>query len=293
MRAAGIEVRLHVAQVHIHQTERLCPVNHGKDSALARDPAKLSGGQEIARGAGEVREGQDLRAGIHLLREGVDVVFVPWMRVHLIHDPDGKPEAPGFFSPGKMIARMVVGEDDDLVLRFQLDSAGDQVVRFTRIACDDDLLGGHAQKRGQQFACPLLALGHLLAVVEGGILIDIPSRSVQGLEDRSRGGTKICRVHDRQVRGHEELFADVGPECFIRKLRRFRQGSRPGPRKARSLDERGAAGARQKARKVPPANPSVFQQGLSHHRDPPNADLRLQTSDLRLRLQAPGLRSDP
>src|SRR5262249_5387174 len=79
VRAPAVEVRLHVAQIDVHQAERLSAVNEAQDAALSREPANLLRRKEVADRARLVRDRNRLRARCDRPSERVDVVRHPWM----------------------------------------------------------------------------------------------------------------------------------------------------------------------------------------------------------------------
>src|SRR5439155_27309835 len=56
VRAAAVEIRLHLAQVDVQQPERLRAVDEREHAALARDPAQLFRGKQVADRAGQMGE---------------------------------------------------------------------------------------------------------------------------------------------------------------------------------------------------------------------------------------------
>ena len=156
VRAAGVEVRLHVREVDVEQAEALRAIDERQDAALARDPAQLLRRHQVADRAREMREGQDLGARRHGAREGLDVVLHARVRVLLFDGHHREAEALALLAPGGQVARVVVRMDDHLVARLEVETVRHQVVRLAGVARDDDLVGRHAQELGQRLARVLL-----------------------------------------------------------------------------------------------------------------------------------------
>src|SRR2546425_9369134 len=121
MSAAGIEVRLNVAEVHLEQPERLCAVEHREDAVIAGHSTQLLCRHEVADRIGQMCEGHDLCPRREGTRKGVDVVLGSGVRVLLLDHSYREAEAFGFFSPRLVVARVVVAENYDLVTGLQIE----------------------------------------------------------------------------------------------------------------------------------------------------------------------------
>jgi hypothetical protein len=163
-----------------------------------------------------VGEAEDLRPLGHRARERVEVVLGAGVRVHLVHDLQRVAEALGLRLPGVEVARVVVGEEEDLVPRLEVQPARDEVVRLARVAGEDDLLGSDAQELRDRASRRLLALPELHAVRERGIPVEVAGRRHHRVDHHGRRGAQVRRVHHSEVGGHEELLAHGQPVALRR-----------------------------------------------------------------------------
>src|SRR4029434_10755986 len=79
----------------------------------------------------------------------------------------------GLLRPGGVVARVVIGKDDDLVASFEIETARNHVVALARISSEDNLLWRDAQKSRDQPSRFLLPGAHLLPVIERRVAIHV------------------------------------------------------------------------------------------------------------------------
>ncbi len=151
------------------------------------------------------------------------------MRVDLGDVPDGVSEPLSLGLPRSIVARMVVGEYEDLVAGPQVESARDPVVRLARVAGDEDLVRADAQVRRQELPGSLLPPPDLAAVAGDGLPVQALGELPHGIEDEGRGGAEVRRVHDRELSRHHELFPHAlpvyGPPAYLLRPKRPRPQS--------------------------------------------------------------------
>src|SRR5688572_6208727 len=66
--------------------------------------------------------------------------------IWLSDDRDGVSKALRLLHPRIVVAGMVVRKDHDFVAGFEVEAAGDDIVRFARVAGNDDLLRSHTEE---------------------------------------------------------------------------------------------------------------------------------------------------
>jgi hypothetical protein len=157
---ARVEIGLHCFQIEVEHAERLRAVDEREHAALARGGADFCCREQVAGVAVDVSNCDELRAGGHRLREQIDVSLGAGMRVDDRDRDDGESKALGLEAPGVQVAWVVVGPDDDFVAGLEVEAARHEVVAFAGVARDDDLVGRHPQRLGEEFARFGTAFGH-------------------------------------------------------------------------------------------------------------------------------------
>ena len=261
VRAAAVKVRLHVAQVDVDQAERLRAVHQREDAALAGQRAERLGRKQIADRAGLVGEGDHSGSRRDRLGERVDVVLHPRVRVRRRHVLDGEAEALRLLLPRGVVARVVVGGEQHLVRRLQIDAGRDQVVRLAGVARDHDLLRRHAEELGEQLAGVFAAVAQLGAVLLRRILVHVPGQPVHRLEHGAGRRTEVRGIQHRELFRHHELIAHALPELFVWRRGRGRQVEGAWPRHVRR-QERGRTADGQKPGKFATIHESSCRTGL-------------------------------
>src|ERR687897_48328 len=190
-----------------------------------------------------------------------------WPRVWigLTDDRDGVAKPLCLLRPRSVVAGMVVRKNHDFVTGFEIEAARDDIVRFARVAGNDDLLRSHTKEPREKTTGLFLPSAHLLPVVERRISIHIFRAQIHRFENGSRRWTEIRRVHHGEIRRHQELLANRHPEPFIRPLGCLCQLR--WPRRQLPWQQDGAT-QRKEAREIATANASG-RRAMRSHSTPP------------------------
>jgi hypothetical protein len=157
--------------------------------------------------------------------------------------------------PRRIVARMVIGKDDDLIACLEIEAARHHVVRLARVSSEHDLFWRHAQKSCDDPSRFFLPGAHLLPVVERRVSIHVFRAAIHRFEDWRRRRAQVRRVQDGELRGHQELLPDRHPESFVGSFRRLLQRRRPGEQR---LGQKHRAAQRQESREVAPAHTGLI-----------------------------------
>lgn len=107
-----------------------------------------------------------------------------------------------------------MGGDDDFVARLEVHTLDDDVAAFAGVACDGDLIGGDAEHLGG-FGAEGFADGNIfVAVLEGGVGVEVAEEFGVAVEDGAGGGTDIGGVEVDELIFQGELAADHLPVVF-------------------------------------------------------------------------------
>jgi hypothetical protein len=121
VRAAAVEIGTQVREIDVAHAERLGPVDQRQDSAIARQAAQLARREDVAHGVGDVRESEEAGARRDRAFGRLEVVIGAQVRALDLEHLHAVAEPLRLGLPGAQGARVVVGEQQSLVARFQVE----------------------------------------------------------------------------------------------------------------------------------------------------------------------------
>ena len=112
-----------------------------------------------------------------------------------VGEDDGGPGLLGAELPALGVGGVVMGGEEDFVAWFEAETLGDEVVAFAGVAGEGDFVGGGAEERGE-FGADGFREGFIdLAVLEGGILLEVGELFEVLVESGFAAGGDVGRVH--------------------------------------------------------------------------------------------------
>ena len=150
VRTGGIGIAVELPQVDRERPPRLSAVHMHVDSPAVRDQTELAHRQPNAAHVGGVGQCQNTSPRCEGAAKRLDQVFRAGGIGGNRHGPHRESAAAGPHGPGDVVGGMILVPDHHFLIRAEIQSVVDDVVRLARVANQCDLVGGDPKLAGHQ-----------------------------------------------------------------------------------------------------------------------------------------------
>src|SRR5262249_19603221 len=218
VRAGGVRVASHLAQIERERAECLSPVHVRVDASFARHSARLFARQPHAGRTGYIGERQDSGFGRDRRAESLQYLFDVACGLRNADALYREAGASGAHVPGDIVGRMILIEDHHFVARFQPEAVDDEVIRLAGVSDDGDLVLRSAHESRELPARLFQQRIELGAILERDVGVQILGQTKDSVSDHMRRRTEVRCVQQGDPGFDREMLFHQTPERLARAI---------------------------------------------------------------------------